>query len=117
MGIYELLKEIFEDKGNNSEEVKVWLEDFDRVFQIDITNGETYCLKINDTKLSVSKGIRESPDFKFRVHPSTLEGVLKGEIDPVEAFKAGRITFKGDLSDAVQLVLITEKALGKSLYL
>lgn len=113
MSIYELLKELFEEKAAKIEELKSELEGFEKVFQIMVTDGEPCYVEIKEGTFSVAKGQHENPSLVLTADSAVWEQILKGELDSVAAYMSGQLRIEGPLEDAMKLKTILDRVAGE----
>jgi len=109
MSIYELLKELFEEKAAKMEELKSELEGFEKVFQIMVTDGEPCYVEVKEGTFNVAKGQHENPSLVLTADSAVWEQILKGELDSVAAYMSGQLRIEGPLEDAMKLKTILDK--------
>ncbi|MFV8571020.1 SCP2 sterol-binding domain-containing protein [Marinobacter sp. SBS5] len=75
----------------------------DLVFQFDIEDDKTYNLEINDGSCKLNEGAHEDPSVTLIMNSETLEGIVSGETDGMQAFMAGQLRAEGDMMLATKL--------------
>ena len=78
----------------------------DLVFQFDIEDDKTYHLVINDGTCKLHEGAHDDPSVTLIMNSETLQGIVSGETDGMQAFMAGQLRAEGDLA----LSLVAEDA-------
>ncbi len=77
-------------------------KDWDRIINWTIS-GSGWHMIIKDQKCEVKEGKHESPNLEVETDIDTLSKVLKGEVDVVSVFMAGKLKAKGPMSDLMKL--------------
>ena len=75
----------------------------DLVFQFDIEDNKTYHLIINDGTCKLHEGAHGDPSVTLIMNSETLEDVVSGETDGMQAFMAGQLRAEGDMMLATKL--------------
>lgn len=75
----------------------------DLVFQFDIEDDQTYHLVIKDGTCTLSEGAHEDPSVTLIMNSETLQGIVSGETDGMQAFMAGQLRAEGDMMLATKL--------------
>ncbi len=75
----------------------------DLVFQFDIEDGDNYHLIIKDKTCSLGQGAHESPSVTLIMDTETLNGIVSGETDGMQAFMMGKLRTEGDMMLATKL--------------
>lgn len=81
-------------------------EGTDAVFQYDITDGGEWMVTVQNGHCEVVEGSSEDATVTLRMDCETLEEVMSGEADGMEAFMSGRIQADGDIMQATKLAAI-----------
>merc|ERR1711974_329594 len=76
----------------------------DLVFQFDIEDDKTYHLVINDGTCKLHEGAHDDPSVTLIMNSETLQGIVSGETDGMQAFMAGQLRAEGDMMLATKLV-------------
>ena len=98
------LSSIFEEmKGRFNSEAAAGL---DAVFQYQLDDGEPYYVAINDGTCDVAQGEHDEPSVTLSMDSATLQEVLSGETDGMQAFMTGRIRADGDIMLATRLTAL-----------
>jgi len=75
----------------------------DLVFQFDVEDDSTYHLIINDGKCEMKEGPHDDPSVTLIMNSETLQGIVSGETDGMQAFMAGQLRAEGDMMLATKL--------------
>ena len=75
----------------------------DLVFQFNIEDDQNYHLIINDGTCQLVEGDHEDPSVTLIMNSETLEGIVSGETDGMQAFMAGQLRAEGDMMLATKL--------------
>nr|WP_264753579.1 MULTISPECIES: SCP2 sterol-binding domain-containing protein [Marinobacter] len=75
----------------------------DLVFQFDIEDDKTYHLVINDGTCKLHEGANDDPSVTLIMNSDTLQGIVSGETDGMQAFMAGQLRAEGDMMLATKL--------------
>ena len=76
------------------------------VFQYQIDDGEPYYVSISDNACEVGAGEHDEPSVTLSMDTQTLQEVLSGETDGMQAFMSGRIRADGDIMLATRLTAL-----------
>lgn len=99
---------VFKEICNESEDVAEEVEDWDRKFQINLSDADNFWFKIEDGKFDYGMGEIEEPDVTLEMNGETAAGVFTGEIDATSAYMSGDLKIIGPLPDAVKFRTLTE---------
>ncbi len=80
--------------------------DLAAVFQYQITDGEAWAVTIDNGECRVEQVAHEDPTVTLTMDSQTLEEVMSGETDGMQAFMTGRIQADGDIMLATRLTSI-----------
>lgn len=75
----------------------------DIIFQFNIEDGDNYHLMIKDSKCSLGKGIHANPSVTLIMDTDTLNGIVNGTTDGMQAFMMGKLRAEGDMMLAMKL--------------
>ncbi len=75
----------------------------DLVFQFDIEDDENYHLLINDGTCTLAEGNHSDPNVTLIMNSETLQGLVSGEVDGMQAFMAGQLRAEGDMMLGMKL--------------
>ncbi|PAV26369.1 SCP-2 sterol transfer family protein [Tamilnaduibacter salinus] len=75
----------------------------DLVFQFDIEDDKTYHLVIKDGTCTLNEGAHDDPSVTLIMNAETLQGIVSGETDGMQAFMAGQLRAEGDMMLATKL--------------
>jgi putative sterol carrier protein len=91
-------------KMEEDEKVKEDLKDFDGVFQLDITDGESYHVAINKGVVGdLIKGTVDSPRLTVTSDTETMKALMTGEMGAMKAFALRKIKLNGSFEDIIRL--------------
>lgn len=77
--------------------------DLDLVFQFNIEDADNYYLVIKDGNCDLTQGDHDDPSVTLIMDSSTLQGIVTGEVDGMQAFMAGNLKAEGDMMLATKL--------------
>lgn len=80
--------------------------DLDAVFQYQIEDGVPYYSVISEGTCKTAQGEHDDPTVTLIMDSETLQEVLSGETDGMQAFMAGRIRADGDIMLATRLTAL-----------
>ncbi|MBZ9556894.1 MULTISPECIES: SCP2 sterol-binding domain-containing protein [Modicisalibacter] len=72
-------------------------------FQFLISDADDYYLQIEDGTLDIQQGEHDDPSVTLSTDSATLKGVLKGELNGMQAFMSGRLKASGNVMLATKL--------------
>ncbi|WP_148862678.1 SCP2 sterol-binding domain-containing protein [Marinobacter fonticola] len=75
----------------------------DLVYQFDIEDDKTYHLVIKDGTCKLNEGAHDDPSVTLIMNSETLQGIVSGETDGMQAFMAGQLRAEGDMMLATKL--------------
>lgn len=75
----------------------------DLVFQFDIEDDKVYHLVIKDGTCTKHEGPHDDPSVTLIMNSETLQGIVSGETDGMQAFMAGQLRAEGDMMLATKL--------------
>jgi putative sterol carrier protein len=75
----------------------------DLVFQFDIEDDKTHHLVIKDGTCKLHAGPHDDPSVTLIMNSETLQGIVSGETDGMQAFMAGQLRAEGDMMLATKL--------------
>ncbi|MEM2277106.1 MAG: SCP2 sterol-binding domain-containing protein [Nitrososphaerota archaeon] len=81
-----------------------------KAFQFRPSDAAPYYLEIVNGVLKVSSGETSSPVATIIASDEDLAGVVRGTVDPVQLFFAGRIRVQGSIFDAQELATLLREA-------
>lgn len=73
-------------------------------FELSGDNGGSYWLKIADGKMEAGTGASESPRMTVRASADDFSSMIKGALNPMQAFMMGKIKIQGDTGLAMKLM-------------
>ena len=103
----EILKEWLEKvkkKIDEDEKVKKDLEEFDGVFQLEITDDDSYHVAIKKSDVGeLVKGGVDDPRLTVTTDTKTMKALMSGEMGAMKAFVLKKIKVKGSFEDIIRL--------------
>lgn len=78
----------------------------DAVFQYEISDGGEWYVSVQDGGCEVAEGNSDDATVTLRMDSATLEEVMSGETDGMQAFMTGRIQADGDIMLATKLAAL-----------
>lgn len=78
----------------------------DAVFQYEISDGGEWYVSVQDGGCEVAEGSSGDATVTLRMDSATLEEVMSGETDGMQAFMTGRIQADGDIMLATKLAAL-----------
>ncbi len=92
--IFETLKDNFDADAAAGENL---------IFQFAIEDADTYHLIIKDGTCELVAGDNDDPSVTLIMNTETLQGIVSGETDGMQAFMAGQLRAEGDMMLATKL--------------
>ena len=103
----EVLKEWLEKtkkKVEEDEKIRNELKEFYGIFQLEITDGESYHIAINKGDVGeLIKGMAEESRLTVTSDMETIKALMSGEMSAMKAFALRRIKLKGSFEDILRL--------------
>jgi putative sterol carrier protein len=78
----------------------------DAIFQYEISDSGEWFVAVQDGNCSVEEGSSDDATVTLRMDSTTLEEVMSGELDGMQAFMSGRIQADGDIMLATKLAVL-----------
>lgn len=78
----------------------------DAVFQYEISDGGEWFVTVQDGNCAVAEGNSDDATVTLKMDSGTLEEVMSGETDGMQAFITGRIQADGDIMLATKLAVL-----------
>ncbi len=100
--------EVFKEICDGSEDVEEEVEDWNKKFQIKMSDSDDFWFKVLDSKFTYAMGTIDDPDVTLEMSGDTAAGVFTGEIDATSAYMSGDLKIIGPLPDAVKFRTLTE---------
>ena len=75
----------------------------DLVFQFNIEDDSNFYAAIKDGTCTAAQGDAEDPNVTLIMDSETLNGVISGETDGMQAFMGGKLRAEGDMMLALKL--------------
>ncbi len=80
------------------------LKEFDGVFQLEITDGDSYHVPIKNGEVGeLAKGKVDDPRLTITSDSETLKALMSGELGAMKAFALRKIKLKGSFEDILRL--------------
>jgi len=79
-------------------------------FQLTGDQGGNWVASIQDQKLIVEPGTTADPNLMFGADTQDIIDVFSGKLNPMQAYMQGKVQFKGDMSLAMRLMSIFQRA-------
>lgn len=103
----EVLKEWLEKskkKVEEDEKIKKDLKDFDGIFQLEVTDGDSYYVAIKNGEISeLKKGKADNPRLTVTSDTEILKALMSGDMNAMKAFALRKIKIKGSFEDIIRL--------------
>ena len=103
----EILKEWLgkvKKKIDEDEKVKKDFEEFDGIFQLEITDGESYHIAIKNSVVGeLVQGKVDDPRLTVTSDTETMTALMRGEMGAMKAFALRKIKVKGSFEDIIRL--------------
>lgn len=77
--------------------------DVSEIFQFEVKDAENFYIKINNGECEVNNGSISTADITMALEEKTLESIVSGEIDGMQAFMAGKLKIQGNMLLAMRL--------------
>lgn len=78
-------------------------EGLDLIFQFNIEDGDTNHLIVKDGTCDLAAGENDDANVTLIMNTETLEGIISGETDGMQAFMMGQLRVEGDMMLATKL--------------
>ncbi|MGI0117547.1 SCP2 sterol-binding domain-containing protein [Zooshikella sp. RANM57] len=78
-------------------------EGLDVIFQLDIEDGDTYHIIVKEGTCEIIDGASDDPSVTLIMSAETLDGIMTGEVDGMQAFMAGNLRAEGNVMLATKL--------------
>lgn len=75
----------------------------DVVFQFNIEDADTYHLIVKDGQCELAEGEHQDPSVTLIMNSETLQEIVSGDLNGMQAFMAGRLRTEGDMMLATRL--------------
>ena len=75
----------------------------DLVFQFAVEDADNYHLVVKDGNCDLVAGDHDDPSVTLIMNSETLQGIVSGETDGMQAFMAGQLRAEGDMMLAMKL--------------
>lgn len=76
---------------------------FSAIYQFNITNAESFYLKVTESQCDAQFGSHTDPDITLIMDEATLIRVISGEQDGMSAFMKGQLRAEGNVMLAMRL--------------
>ncbi|WP_415889272.1 SCP2 sterol-binding domain-containing protein [Neptuniibacter sp. SY11_33] len=80
--------------------------DTDAIFQYDISDGDSWFVTVKEGSCEVAEGVSTDATVTLTMDLITLEEIMSGETDGMQAFMAGRVQADGDIMLATKLAVL-----------
>ena len=92
------------EKMKEDEKLQEELKEFDGVFLLDITDGESYHISIEKGDVGeLIAGKEDDPRLSLTSDTETLTALMTGEMSPMKAFALRKIKINGSFEDIIRL--------------
>lgn len=81
-------------------------DDMDAIFQFELDDADDHYVIVNEGACQLSEGEHDDATVTLSMDCDTLEAVMSGELDGMEAFMQGKIRADGDIMLATKLTAI-----------
>ena len=105
----DVVKELV-DKVNSLGVIEKEAANWNKVLQLNVSDGEPFFVKIEGGKATVSSGEEPSATATVAATDAVLTDLLSGKLDAVKAFMQGQIKISGDVFSAQKLFSLINKA-------
>jgi len=72
-------------------------------YQLDLSDGGSYWLKIADGQATSGEGAAENPNVTLTAKSDDFAKIFTGKLDPTIAFMQGKLKLKGDMGLATKM--------------
>ncbi len=94
----------FHRKMEKDPEVRKEVEPLEKVFNLDLGDGESYVLKLKDAHIyHFEPGMEPEADVTVTTTPENLQGLIDGTLRPMRAYVLKKIQVKGKIDDLLFL--------------
>ena len=91
-------------KKDSDEKMRDELKDFDGIFQLDITDGDSYYVELNKGEVGdLIKGKADKPRLTVTSDSETIKALMTGEMGAMKAFALRKIKLNGSFEDIIRL--------------
>jgi putative sterol carrier protein len=106
MATQQEIAEIFADMARNIDSDKV--DGLNAVIQFDLSgdNGGLYWVKMADGKAESGQGQAATPNMTLKAAADDWAAVVKGDLNPMQAFMSGKLKIQGDMGLAMKLQVL-----------
>lgn len=73
------------------------------MFQFNITDAENYYLVVKDGTCDLQQGDSSDANVTLIMDSETMQGIVSGETDGMQAFMGGKLRAEGDMMLALKL--------------
>jgi putative sterol carrier protein len=92
------------NKKETDEKMNEDLKDFDGVFQLDITDGDSYYVELSKGDVGdLIKGKADNPRLTVTSDSATIKALMTGEMGAMKAFALRKIKLNGSFEDIIRL--------------
>ncbi len=75
----------------------------DLCFQFEVSDGVPFQLLVSEEQCRIEPGTHPDPDICLSCDSETLEAIVRGQLDGMQAFLAGDLQAEGDIALALKL--------------
>ncbi|MBA1275048.1 SCP-2 family sterol carrier protein [Stutzerimonas nosocomialis] len=75
----------------------------DLIFQFNITDADNYYIVVKDGTCDIQQGDSSDANVTLIMDSETLQGIMTGETDGMQAFMSGKLRTEGDMMLALKL--------------
>tara|TARA_B100001094_G_C18109289_1_gene760213 strand:- start:977 stop:1291 length:315 start_codon:yes stop_codon:yes gene_type:complete len=78
-------------------------EELDLIFQFEVEDEDSFHLIVREGKLEVNRGDNNEANVTLKMNSDTLDGMITGKTDGMQAFMTGELQASGDMMLATKL--------------
>jgi putative sterol carrier protein len=93
----ELLERIRAIAQTNYPLIKDKLSSVEQVFVLQLSDGGSYIIRVNNASISVDSGTHPAPTATLITSSGDLRAILDGQMDATKAFLEGKVQVRGDI--------------------
>ena len=106
-----IVMKVFALMVNRTAKTRDYMRKWDRVIQFQLNDRGAltpFYLEFSGGKASYHRGMNQKPDVLIETNTSTFPKLLRGEVDPQEAYLFKEYRFKGSIVDASKFNLLSK---------